>query len=418
MARTLDIRPRQVKKQPRPKPKPAGKPAASRPWRKTIAASAGAALLLLAVFAFLVLPEVKIEVEARSEPVTREFEIKVDQKAPSANFAELVTPGKVLEQDLSGTKTFPATGTKNAGKIASGFVHIYNFSKTTLILKKDTTILIANGNKYHFTQDAGNIRPTARIGLEDQEVDPTSLTAPVPVAAEGPGEQFNLPAKTRLEIQNEVFGHQPKVLYAVVAEDLSGGTTREMKVVTQEDIQRAYDDLGKQLLENSRKALATPSSSFKILDEAASSQIVEQKAAAAPGAESKEFDATVRLKLRALVYDEQEVRGIITQRITRLLPENKILQTRQADRLQSKFSAVNLDQGFGILQNHYESQIVYKVDPADLVERVRGKSESEIRDILLSRPEIAEVGVKFYPFWVKSAPKFTRKIFFRVKSPS
>lgn len=383
-------------------------------WSKTLIGTAGLAVLLLAVFAFLVLPEVRVTAQVRTEPVTRDFEIRVDRRMEQPNLAELAAPGKIVEQEITGTKAYSATGTRNIGKLASGFVHIYNFSKNTLILKAQTTVLTAGNRKYYFTQDVGNIRPTAFIGLEQQEVDPSSLIAPVPVVAAEPGEAFNMKQGERLEIENEVFGKQPKLLYTVASDDITGGLSQEIKVITAGDISAAYAALSGELVENARKALVNLNSNVRLQDSALKSQVVEEKSSATPGTEKGEFDATVRLKLAALVYDEAQIEKIITERIARLLPENKVLEQTGAARLQSKFASVDLEQGTGVLQNHYEAQIVYRVDEGELVQRIKGKSEAEIRDILLSRPEISEVDVKFYPFWVKNAPKFTKKIFLRV----
>ena len=145
------------------------------------------AIVVLASGALFYLPSAAITVKARSEPVARDFEIRVDPSAAAASSIELAIPAKTIDREVEGSKTAQATGQRNIGKTASGFVSIYNFSKTTLILKAATTELTANGRKYYFTQDVGGIRPTARIGLEDQEIDETSLIPPVPIVAAGAG---------------------------------------------------------------------------------------------------------------------------------------------------------------------------------------------------------------------------------------
>lgn len=404
---------------PRPaQPGIARKP--GRPWRKGVAAALALALLLVGVFSFLILPEARIKIELRTEPTTRDLQIQVDQKQPAADPASLAIPGKVIEQDVSQSKTFTPTGSRNIGQTASGFVSIYNFSKTTLILKAQTTVLTANNHKYYFTQDVGNIRPTAFIGLsQQQEVDPTSLIPPVPVIAAAAGGEYNLPKGTRLEIENEAFGKQPDILYAVVAEDLAGGTTKNVKVVTQSDVAAAYDSLGKDLIASARQALANQNPNLKLLDNAYTTQLMDQKTSVQPGAQVEQFDASISLKLRALVYDDSDVQKVVVDRIARLLPSNQTLQTGgTSTRLQESLLSVNLDSGQAVLQTHFEGQIIYKLDQQDLVEKLKGRNAQEIKEILLSRPEVAAAEIKFYPFWVKSAPKFSNKIILDITQPS
>lgn len=412
MVKSLDLKstPR-LKKTPRLKPSYSPSPPRRIPTRqKVIGASIGAMVLAIALIAFLILPEARIKITVRTEPKTADFEIRVDKNQEKVDGSSLIAPGKILEQELAGSKTYPATGKKNIGKKASGFVKIYNFSKTTLILKAETTLLTTRGQQYFFTQDAGGIRPTALIGLEEQEVDESSLIPPVPLVASGPGEAYNLPKGTRLEIENEVFGKQPKVLYAVAAEDISGGTTEEIKVVTAGDLVVAEEALVKDLVRTAREALAATSTSLKLLDNAVVTEISESKSSVSANTEIGEFEIAAKIKLRGLAYNEIEILSIITERIKRLLPENKILEADYKPRLQSNFINLNLEQGSGTLNTHFEGRVIYRVREIELLEKARGKTPEEIKEILLSRPEIEKVEIKLYPFWVKKVPKFSEKV--------
>lgn len=393
------------------------KPVAGRNWYKVFVIVIFFLLVLVTLFVFLILPEARIQVTLRTEPVTRDFDVRVNIAASTPDATDLVIPGRIVQEEIAGGKTFAATGSKNVGRIASGFVYVYNFSKTTLILKKETTVLRVGDKKYFFTQDVGNIRPTAFIGLEQQEIDPSSLIPPVPVVAEAPGEVYNLPEGTRLEIENEVFGKQPKVLYAVVAEQVSGGTTKEIKVVKDSDIVAAYSALTKELVESAGTNLASQNPNSKLLDNAVVVEVLEQKSSVAAGTEIPEFTAELKIKLLGLVFDEDQLRNIVVERISRLLPENKILQDGEGSRLQSKFLAVNLEQGMGVLNTHFEGQIVYQIDKEVLLEKIKNKSQEEIQEVMLSRPEIAEITVKFYPFWVHKTPKFVKRIKLELISP-
>ncbi len=369
------------------------------------------ALLTIVLLVFFILPEGLVLVKVRTEPVTRDLDIRVDQNQTTVDQANLTIPGKILEKEIVGSDVFSATGTRNVGKQASGFVNIFNFSKNTLILRADTTILSVNDRQYRFTQDVGNIRPTAFIGLPtDQEVDPSSLIPPVPVFAELPGIEFNLPIGTRIEIKNEVFGHQPAALYAEVAEAISGGTSEELKVVSVVDVLTGFTKVREKIVSQARAELYQESTELRLLDTAMVADTLEESSTQAVGARVEQFEVAVRVRLRALVYSEADVRKLIEARILRLLPPNKTLAEQGSSILQSSFLHVSLDQGFGVLANHYEGEIVYQVDEKEILGKVRGRSEEEIREILLSRPEIAIVEIKFYPFWVKKAPHLARKI--------
>lgn len=388
-----------------------------------------AAGLVAAIFvlAYWVLPAAAIKIVPRSEPVTRDFEIRVDQNLTSSMAAaDLAVPGRLAEREVVGSRKVISTGSKNVGSKASGFVYLYNFSKDTLILKARSTTLKSQGGKhYYFLQDVGGIRPTARIGLEDQEVDKTSLIAPVPVVAAENGEAYNLPAGTRLEIQNEVFGSQPKTLYAIVTEDkISGGSNKLVKVVSEGDITGALAALERDLASQARQKLQEENANFSVLESGVKSEVREQSSAQQPGQEADEFEVSARLKIRALIYDQAEVARLITEQMTRLLPANKKLLPASSaggpglpDRITADFSKIDLAAGQGLLLAHYQGKIFYALKSEDFVAKVRGKSAQAIREILLSRPEIAEVEIQFSPFWVKKAPQLAKKIHLTIQDP-
>lgn len=412
MKRIFDIRPKQPKRPGvRLEPEPVlEKP--RKPKRAFLKYVAGILILLiLAVYflGFYILPEARIEVIARTEPVARDFEVRVDKGLQEPNFAELAVPGKILEEELTDAKTYPSTGTRNIGQKASGFVSIYNFSKTTLILRAGTTVLLSGGREYFFTQDVSGIRPTALIGLEDQEVDPSSLVSPVPVAAEAAGPEYNLPKNARLEISNEAFGQNSKTLYAMVAEDISGGTTKEIKIVTESDISSAYQSLSNELIARAKQELFAKYG-VTALDNAMTADVLEPRASVAPGTETSEFQVSVKVRVRAFVFSEQEVKSIAVERIKRLLPENKVLEEGGGSRFSAQFASVSIQEGLGILVAHFEGRIIYQIDKGGLIDKIKGKNVEEIKEILLSRPEVESAKIKFYPFWVKRAPKLARKI--------
>jgi len=363
------------------------------------------------ILGFYILPRAVIAVTPRSEPVTRDMEIRIDSHAVKSELSTLVIPGKLITQEVTGKNIFQATGARNIGQKASGFVSIYNFSKTTFQLKAQTTTLTINGKKYFFTQDVSGIRPTAFIGQKsDQEVDLTSLIAPVPIVAEGPGTEYNLPKGARIEISNTVLGSKPDVLYAVASEAVTGGSNKLVPVVTDSDIVKAYDAEVAALVNQTRTDLAAKAPGEKLLDSAVASQILEKQVSAGSGTETKEFEVNVRVSQKALVFNERDVISLIESRIARLLPQTQELVANAQDRLGLVMSNQNLDAGTATLSAHYEGRVLYKIDPADYLTQLRGKTPGEVREILLSQPEIQGVEVKLSPFWVKKTPKFSNKI--------
>jgi hypothetical protein len=376
-------------------------------------------VLVLGAFALAVLlPQAAITVYARSEPVTRDIEITVDKNARTIDAGKLVIPGSVVSREASLTKTFPATGTKQTGTKAVGEVTIYNFTKNTLTLRAGTTVLVAGDKRFVFTKDATNIRPTARIGSGDeQEIDQSSLTPPVPVTAEVIGDSSNLPANTQFEIRNSALGNNPNV-YAVNATALTGGTQKNITVVSQADIDKATAELTESLASQAEADLnaeANAGTTTKLLPSAVTHEVLGKAASRNPNDEATNFDMTIIGKVTGLTYQQEDVENIALDKINSVLSEDKYLLPEAKKDVTAKFKNLDLAAGKGTMSVHFETIAAYRVNDANLTKILAGKNANEIKEILLMKPEIDRVDVEFSPFFVNKAPRFNGKIYIETK---
>jgi hypothetical protein len=373
----------------------------------------GIVVLVLVVFGLAVLlPQAQITVYARSEPVNRDIEISVDKGTRSINSSKLTVPGEAVNKEISHTKNFPATGVKLSGTKSQGSIQLYNFTKNTLTLRAATTTLVVNGKKYSFTKDVTGLRPTARIGVgEQQEIDQSSLIAPVPIVAQEVGETYNLGANIRMEVQNAALGQAD--VYAMTSTAISGGTSIETKVLSQEDLDNAtkamQDELAK--LAQTEIASSTGNASIIVQPNAVKSEILAKTANKEVGDEGTNFDMTIIARVSGLSYNEQDVKTLVLEKITSVLSEDKYLPEDGKQELTAAFKAVDVEKGTGVLAVHFETVAAYKVENTNLSKILAGKNAIEIKEILLTKPEIDRVDVRFSPFFVNKAPRFNGKIY-------
>src|SRR3989344_4237094 len=380
-------------------------------WKK-LTLSGIVAVILLILVTVILLPQASIVVYARSEPVTRDMEISVDKSVNASNSTSLTIPGKVISREMSKTETFDTTGKKQVGTKASGSVTIYNFTKNTLTLKASTTTLVANGKKYFFTRDATGIRPTGRIGSgNDQEVDQTTLVAPIPIIAENPGADHYLPLNTKFEIKNTALGNNPNV-YAQNEKAILGGVSKEITVLSQEDIDKATLTLTENIIETAEDDLKKESSEDqRLITTGTTKEILAKTANKNVGDEVDKFDMTMIARISGLTYDEKNVRDLIVEKIDSVLSDDKYILEGAEQIVNARFKSLDLANGKGLLSIHFETSIAYKLDEKDLAQDLAGKNAFEIKELLLSRPEVDRVDVKFSPFFVNRAPKFNGKIY-------
>ncbi|MBX4205328.1 MAG: baseplate J/gp47 family protein [Candidatus Doudnabacteria bacterium] len=374
-------------------------------------------VLVLSVFALAVLlPTANITVYARSEPITRDTEITVDKSATSPDVSKMVVPGQAISREVSQTKNFPATGVKNVGTKATGSVQLYNFTKNTLTLKSTTTVLLANGKKFLFTKDVTGLRPTATIGTgAEAEVDPSSLIPPIAIVAQDPGEDSNIAANTKFNIVNAALGNQN--VYGVDTAALTGGTTKTIKIISQPDLDNAAASMTNSIAEQAESDFnqENSTSDIKILPTGITKEVLAKTANRKAGDEGENFDMTMIARISGLSYNESQVKDLVKQKITSVLSDDKFLVDKAEESASASFKSLDLARGTGVLSVHYETVAAYKIDTENLPKILAGKNANEIKEILLTKPEIDRVDVEFSPFFVNKAPKLNGKIYIHNK---
>ncbi|MBX4187355.1 MAG: baseplate J/gp47 family protein [Candidatus Doudnabacteria bacterium] len=357
-------------------------------------------VLVFAVFGLAVLlPKADVTVFARSEPITRDFEVIVDKSVATANPATMEIPGLPVSKEVSQTKQFPTTGVKVSGTKAGGNVTIYNFTANTLKLRAATTTLIAGGKRYVLLSDVSGIKPNG------------AATAGVAIAATQPGEAYNLPAKTRFQIVNAALGDAN--VYAENPNALGGGTTGEQtKILSQADIDNATSSLIADVIAQAESDLTQANGiKIKLLDSAVKKEVLAKTANKEVGAATDSFNMTLIAKVTGMAFREDDVINVVVSKINEVLSSDKYLLEDKQKQYTANFKSIDLTKGSGVLQVHFETVAAYKIDAANLPKILAGKTEAEIKEILLSKSEVDNVTVKFWPEWfVHKAPKFNGKI--------
>ncbi|MBI4049328.1 MAG: hypothetical protein HY395_00725 [Candidatus Doudnabacteria bacterium] len=366
-----------------------------------ISAYAAAAILVAAAIIGVVLPRANITIYARSETLNRDLDLKVDQAATATNLGSMTIPGKLFTKEVSETQNFRSSGTSFLGSKAAGKVLIYNGTSNTLTLRASTTTLESSGKKYFFTKDVTGIKPSSAQN---------NPNTPVDVVAEQAGDSYNLAAGVKLTISNAALGNRPEV-YAVVSDAISGGSATAKTVVSQEDLDKALEKITSDLIANVEKELDSQTPGTKLIASGVEKEILAHTANKNAGDESDSFDLTVIARIKGLTFNQQDVVSLLDQQINSVLADDKYIVEGGRKTAQTEFKDKDLNLGKGTLAVKYGTVVAYKVDAGNLARILAGKRSSEIKEILLSRPEVEQVDVKLWPFFARKAPRYNGKIY-------
>jgi hypothetical protein len=362
-------------------------------------------VLVLAIF----LPSASVTIQARSESITRDFEITVDANLTEADNMNLEIPGILVAKEKSLTKHYDATGTLATGIPASGEVTLYNFTSNTLTLRQSTTTLVTeDGRRYVFTRDVTGLRAT---GGTEQNPNTSTLIDPIPVVAAEPGETHNLGPNTRFTVVNAALGNQN--VYGINAQAITGGSATATRVVSEADLDNAIDDILTDIANESAEELSQQhGGTVRLVDSGLNKEVLARSSSVEINEAASGFDMTGIVRISGIAFKHEDVVNLVTSKINQVLSSEKYLPQNLMGEYTAEFKNFDPGSGRGVLAVHFETRIAYKVNSDNLSKLLAGKNAQEIGEILLAKPEVDTVEVKFWPSWlVHKAPRFNGKVY-------
>ena len=365
-------------------------------------------LAVILLLVFVVLPKASVVVFPKTEALTRDMQITLNANVQDIDVGKLVLPALRVDDTLSVSDTFQSQGKNQIGNKASGTVKIYNFTKLPISLKAATTVLVVGDKTYNLVNDVSDLRPTTYINSRTKEIDQNSLGSSVEIIAAQGGDDYNLPAGTRLEISNQVFGSRPQLLYAKSDSEITGGTTRYLSVINQDDLTGAQQHLQDEAVQQENQKLQ---GSGEVLADGAYSVSVSQFATDNPvDTQTPTFHGKLQVQITGLAFKQADLDNLVQQRIIQALDTDKTLQPINVGQISYKAAGLDMANQVAVLNTHYEGQAVFNVDLSNIKPELVGKSQQDVNEILSSKAAIEKVEITLAPVWQKNFPLFASKI--------
>jgi hypothetical protein len=352
----------------------------------------GGAVALLIVFLFFSLSSptttVSLNVDRQSIPVNQR--VTAVEGINAVDTQTLQVPMRVIAKEDSRSESGDATGTGEAGERARGSVTIFNFKNEAVSLPAGTTLVSVNNNlEYTLTQDAN--------------VPASDKRDSVPIQAKDFGEEYNLSSgKKDFSIQGSDLGDVSVFTYSGV----SGGTSEEVSVVTQQDI----DGLKEELTNVIRQSLTTDinalisASEIKLSDEISFGEPQIETTHNA-GDQTDSFDITVSMSAEMRVIDKKHLEEIALE----LVRQNaSITGELRVEELQDPtISALQIEGDTVSFDLIASANVSAAITEADVRGRIQGLSVSSAEDELRNLQDVQSVQLDYSPSYY---PPFLKKV--------
>jgi len=370
-------------------------------FRKRLFFGIGGGILLigLLIWMFVFAPAATVIVTASTSDAPVSSTVKLGGVA-ATDFKTGVIKSSAVQEKKDATLEFDATGTGRVGEKATGTMTVTrtSVSSTPLPVPAGTT----------FTAGAFTFTSTQATTLDGTSVGPGGVvqdSATITVTANDVGADYNLSSRA---YQSSVGGIGSQ------GSNMTGGSSRDVKIVSAEDVERAKGQLIGQSAD-AEKAVLTKKfvNGEKVID---SSFTVDRSEAVAAPATGAEAPASGKAKLT--IATTYTIHAIAKADLESYL--NASLQGQIKDANTQKVYSTGVDKiGLSNFRREGETltaaitatgQIGPKIDEAAIKEQVKGKIYGEVQSALQTIDGVKNVDVKFSYPWVRTVPNNTDKI--------
>ncbi len=348
-------------------------------------------LILVIAVVYFSFSEATINIKSAQEKISVEFVARVMPQEALAGYSGTTeaVAGGIYSTTVRGRQTFQVSGGKVGEAQATGQVTIINNYSKAQPLVATTRLLTPNGLLFRLSK---------RVDV------PAGGRVKVEVYADQPGKQGEI-GPTRFTIPGLWPGLQDKI-YAESSEPMTGGV-KEIKAVTQEDVDKGVKELTDNLYQKAIEELEKQEGKkLDIAPENIIKEIFDQKFSAKAGEEVNEFTIEMSLKIIAVTVDQEAMISLAEKKLKDSMSADKDLGGIDPRSLHYSVERYDLKNQAAEIKVYLEGGAALREDSLILnKDKIVGLSKKEAEDYFKSFSVIESVEIKFSPFWVQKIPK-------------
>jgi len=361
----------------------------------------------IAIFGFLFYyfyPKATIDLVVKSTPVEENIEMIIDTSINKVGEDNKRIPGEILTLKDEISQEFDATGKRDVGEKASGIITLSNGAGTVAEIPLGTQVESQDGYIFITTSRVSVPAATASVDASGN-VQKTPGTTDVGVEASEAGDKYNIGQST-FSVSN--FPN----LSATNSSNFSGGSSKQITIVSQNDIDKAESILKEELRKKIKDAFLEKIKDKKLTLLADSIEYFDKKFSSdtEADAEAEKFYATYSASAKTIVFTEEDYRQNIIKALGDKVPNDKELVLTSEDEITQGGYNVNYSEGIMKIEGTIKTKLAPKINYDKLKSELCGKSILSAQLHLQNNPSFTDVKINLNPSWIKSIPRRAKNI--------
>lgn len=368
-------------------------------------------LAILALGSVFLFKNAVVTLDLREEFVSKEVAVTLDSSISDSNPAELLLKAEPTSTTVSGSDSIAASGIKLVGEKAKGTVTIFNKTDSSKTFEAGTELRSGN---LRFVLDEEVQVASASVEENSSQGSETRVFGKVTVSATAQdiGAEFNIANDTELQV--ETFASSTYT--AITESTFSGGSSREVRVVSEEDRQKVMDNLKEKLIGEAKTVFKDQARNGNQIIPTGQVEVVKATYDAAVGEEVSSLELEAELEVFAVSYAQDDIRPLVETVLNSELPEGYALSEEDPSILTDNSGNSATDSGTArvSIDLNISTKALPVLDNQMLKNSITGKVIEEASSILRDTRGIESAEVRLRPGFIqifsKSLPTNPDKI--------
>jgi len=336
------------------------------------------------------LSDVTVKVTANERILQKNLEIILDPQLAESDFTKNLLKVSLEEKEIKGEDTLSTTGISLVGDKAQGKVKLFNKTFTDKTFSANTIF------KYEDIAFVLNEEVTVPAAVSEEEDDGQNIdygSVEVALTAQDIGAEGNIGKDSKLAVAD----FSENTYSATAIEDFSGGSSREIRVVSQKDLDNLQNQLKENLYAIAVKEFKEESKDGVYYVPTGESRIVDFAYDHEEGDEVETLSLTMTLAVEAVKYSSSDLKQLAEEVLLLDLPENYEFVDEEPSLLSDEPQLMTDGSNRLVLDAELSAKAKAKINQEALNDLVLGKSLEEAKNNLEEQETIDRAEIILQP---------------------
>lgn len=326
--------------------------------------------------------------------INEQLEFTIDPLIANLDQTKKIIPGELEKLIVEGEKTINTTGKKIIGEKAKGEITIFNKTAVPKTFPSGTILIGSNDLKFTLEEEITVASKSAEQKEEGEEI--VYGKTNVNIAAASIGQESNLPEGSVFTFKD----YQSNLFSAKNSSGLSGGTSRQIKAVDQEDMKNLSEQLIEELKQKAINDFKNEKNSEKeLITQQIKEEILNQNFSAEKDEEADELNLKLKVSFSAYVYNRKDLEIIILNLNQNKPAENLILNS---EKMEMKIEKIEIEKEKAKIKAKVKAYFLPQINSEEVKSNLKGFTLAKAEEYFDQLPNFSHADIEIKPsFFIK-----------------